>query len=169
MYCNVNCNFIDDCTFIIKLIISAFCYRYFHNPKPPIDVIQDNQDQLHQCVIEGLKSKAIAQTISINFRHDVYKYIFLEKGEKAVEKNWQLLENNYFMKCNFPQDWDKVLSKNGDGNRLRFPVKVRLFLSLSPKYLWVDNNNNVVEAPRSFSEKIHVSLKLVNLPFTNNT
>ena len=66
----------------------------------------------------------------------------------------------------FQQDWDIVLDGNGDGSKIRFPVKMRCFLSWSHRY-FVAKGNGLVEAPRSFTEK--VSFKFIKLPHTINS
>jgi len=128
---------------------SHFDYRYFNNPVPSMEILQENFDLLRTGIIEGLKSKITSQTLAINCRHDVFKYIFKGKGINAVEKNWQLFEKADFDKCRFPQDWDIVLDGSGDGSKIKFPVKMRCFLSWSQKYYTV-KDKDLVEAPRSF-------------------
>lgn len=69
----------------------------------------------------------------MEFRHDVFKYLFHNKGRKSPEKYWTLYEEGDFSKCQLPNLWNCVFDKHGDGHRMRFPVKMRTLLGRSPK------------------------------------
>ena len=51
------------------------------------------------------------------------------------EKNWTLYEEGDFSKCQIPNQWNCVFDKHGDGYRMRFPVKMRTLLVLSPQVM----------------------------------
>ena len=59
--------------------------------------------------------------------------MFHGKGREARQKGYILLEKTDFDRCKFPENWDVVCDSNGDGVRVKYPVKVRLFLSKSLK------------------------------------
>lgn len=89
-------------------------------------------DALHAVVLENLASKSMSPTI-IPFRHDVFQYLFREKGKKSQDLGNLLWEKQDFSRCSFPSDWDKLLDSLGDRVKIDFPVKTRLFILRSPK------------------------------------
>ncbi|XP_074632051.1 uncharacterized protein LOC141890466 [Acropora palmata] len=107
--------------------------RYFGSPRPQADTNQDCVDRLRVSVLEALKHKGPMQTVYLEFRHDVFKYLFNGEGRPAKEKNWHLYEADDFCRCKVINNWSCIFERHGDGVRIRFPVKMRKFLTLSPK------------------------------------
>ena len=65
------------------------------------------------------------------------------------------MDKEDFSKCSWPEKWDQVLDHLGDGIRISYPVKMRLFLGRSPK------NHTLIEGgttllPRYYIEKLSV-------------
>jgi hypothetical protein len=83
-------------------------------------------------LLEQLKSKSVLPTVII-FRHDVFNYFFKCKGEKSNDKGFILLNKEDFQPCCVPDKWDRVVDFIGDGVKIDFPIKLRPFLSWSPK------------------------------------
>jgi hypothetical protein len=67
------------------------------------------------------------------------------------------LEKSDFQICNFPGDWDEIADSIGDGLKIDFPVKVRPFLSWSPK-TYILKDGQVVVRPRYLPEKLSISI-----------
>lgn len=99
---------------------------------PSLEIISDGRDTLHCAVLEHLKSKSSLPT-TIPFRHDVFNYLFKDRGYKSNDRGYILLEKRDFDRCRFPSNWHQLVDVIGDGVQIDFPVKVRLFLSWSPK------------------------------------
>ncbi|XP_067026391.1 uncharacterized protein [Acropora muricata] len=59
-----------------------------------------------------------AQRITMEFIHDVFKYLFHSKGRKSPDENWTLYEQGDFSKCQIPNQWNCVFDKHGDGYRM---------------------------------------------------
>ena len=112
-------------------------------------------DRLRVSVLDCLRHKGPTQSLSLEFRHDVFKFLFHGKGRAAEEKNWTLFEEVDFSRCKFPSNWSCVFDKHGDGVRMRFPVKMRKFLTLSPK-TYQRMGESIVEASRAYTEKISI-------------
>lgn len=87
-------------------------------------------------------------------------YFTVKEGNR-LKKNWTLYEEGDFSKCQLPNQWNCVFDKHGDGYRMRFPVKMRTLLGLSPKS-HVKLGDKVVEKPRVYIEK--VSIKFIKVP-----
>ena len=112
-------------------------------------------NRLRLSLLDALQQKGPGRPISLEFRHDVFKYLFNGKGRLAKDKNWQLYEENDFSMCKLPSNWNCLFDKHGDGVKIMFPVKMRTFLSPSPKtYQMVAEA--IVEAPRTYPEKLSV-------------
>lgn len=118
-------------------------------------------DWLRHGILESLRHKSPEQRITMEFRHDVFKYLFHNKGRKSPEKYWTLYEEGDFSKCQLPNLWNCVFDKHGDGHRMRFPVKMRTLLGRSPKS-HEKLGDKVVEKPRVYIEK--VSIKFIKVP-----
>ena len=110
----------------------VFCCRAYLNPQPTAELVAAGRDMLHTAILENLKSKSILPTL-VNFRHDVFRYLFKNKGVKSEDGRHLLLEKDDFDRCHLPQQWDQILDRLGNGTRVEFLVKAKLFLSRSPK------------------------------------
>ena len=64
-----------------------------------------------------------------------------------------LLEKADFQRCLSPDQWDSIINSIGDVVKIDFPVKVRLFLSWSPKTHTL-TGKSIVSCPRYRPEKI---------------
>ena len=98
----------------LKINPSHTFSRYFASPKPELAIIQENVDRLRHGILECLRHKSPEQRITMEFRHDVFKYLFHSKGRKSPEKNWTLYEEGDFSKCQLPNQWNCVFDKHGD-------------------------------------------------------
>ena len=100
---------------------------------------------------------------------DVFNYLVEGKGRKI--NNYTMLEKGDFRRCAFPSEWDQLVDKLGDGIKIDFPVKVRLFISQGPKSHTM-TAGEIKEYPRSsvytVSNKLSVLLILTYMvnPFT---
>lgn len=138
------------------MIFSLF--RAYLNPKPTQELISSSVDALHAAILENLASKSLSPTI-IPFRHDVFQYLFRGKGKKSQDFGNVLLEKQDFSNCSLPIDWDRLLDSLGDGTLVEFPIKVRLFMSRSPKNHTVSKEKAIISSPRYFIEKLSINCK----------
>lgn len=133
-------------------------FRAFENPAlyVPDEIIQDSRDALACGILEQLKSRSILPTV-IPFRHDVFRYFFGGKGEKSNQRGAVLLQKSDFQACNFPNNWDRVMDSIGDSLAIDFPIKLRPFLSWSPKTYEL-RDGQVIPSPRYRPEKLSISM-----------
>lgn len=89
----------------------------------------------------------------MEFRYDVFKYLFYNKGRKLFEKYWILYEEGDFSKCQFFNLWNCVFDKYGDGYRMRFFVKMRILFGRFFKS-YEKLGDKVVEKLRVYIEKV---------------
>ena len=110
-------------------------------------------------VAQALKSSRTRQTITVEFRQDVFEYLIGDKGYR--EGQWRVLEKEDFLEEYFfqPTEWDSLLDSHGQGTKIYYPVKVRHYISWSPKgYIKSQNQLALTEAPRSYQEKLSVKI-----------
>lgn len=127
------------------------------NPRPTAELVAAGIDMLHIAILENLKSKSILPT-QVNFRHDVFRYLFKSKGVESEDGRHLLLEKDDFARCHLPQQWDQLLDRLGNGTKVEFPVKAKLFLSCSPKTHQVIGGK-IVLMQRYQIEKLSISCK----------
>lgn len=127
-------------------------HRAFSKPNPDAELVAAGVDALHVAILENLASRSTLAT-TICFRHDVFNYLFEGKGTKI--NNHTMLEKGDFQRCVFPNEWDQLVDKLGDGVKIEFPVKVRLFISQGPKSHTM-TAGEIKESPRYYIEKLSV-------------
>lgn len=145
----------------IPLFVSILFYRTFLKPNLGKELICAGIDALHVAVLENLASKSTLPTI-IQFRHDVFNYLFNDNGKRVDGRNI-FLDKEDFSRCSLPEEWDQLVDKLGDGVRVPFPVKARSFISKSPKKHTLIAGE-IKEPPRFYLEKI--SINCMKQPFS---
>lgn len=89
----------------------------------------------------------------MKFREDVFTYLF--KGKGQTDSMWQVLKRFDFDRRFFPDGWESLLDPHGQGTKVFYPVKIRHFISWSPKGHFVDGRSgDVVPAHRAYLEKM---------------
>ena len=73
--------------------LQPFC-RYFENPTPDRDVVIHKVSHFRVAVAYALKGSKVCQTLMVEFRQDVYFYLFGHKGYQ--QGNWRVLEKDDF-------------------------------------------------------------------------
>ena len=137
-------------------------YRFFTNPVPEEDVIFSEVAVLRIAVEQHLKSKA-RLPVTITLRGDVYKFLFKTKG--SMQAGWHLLTKEDFPAKYFPLFWDHFADSHGQGIKVMYPMKVRHFISWSPKKYNVLRDHH--PSPRAFQEKFTFSFVRIALGDTS--
>ncbi|CAB4031576.1 Hypothetical predicted protein, partial [Paramuricea clavata] len=112
--------------------LNALALRTYWNPQPTAELVSAGTDMLHTAILDNLKSKSVFPTV-VNFRHDVFRYLFKDRGVESEDGRHLLLNRDDFSRCKLPPEWDQLLDRLGNGTKVEFPVKAKLFLSQSPK------------------------------------
>lgn len=89
-------------------------------------------------VLLKLKSKSRFNVI-LDFDYDCFRFLFCGKGREGREKGYILLDRDDFERCNFFENWDRVIDCNGDGVKVKYLFKVRIFLVKLLKIFFVIN------------------------------
>ena len=124
-------------------------------------MVQQCVDRLRMTVLDGLRHKGPEQRIVLEFRHDVFKYLFHGMGRRAEQKLWSLYEEKDFSRCGLPQDWNSLFDCHADGVKVKFPLKMRAFLGRSPKN-YKKKGREIVAIPQAYVEKI--SIVFIKIP-----
>ena len=69
----------------------------------------------------------------IEMRHDVFRFLFKNKGEQSKRRGWLELRRQDFSNCELPQAWDSYVDHLGDGKKVVYPILVRPVLQRGPK------------------------------------
>ena len=137
-----------------KAYTAMFLFRTYERPVISQARLQENIDHLLLAITSKLKSKS-REPSTLFFHHDCYRFLFQGKGRASKDGKSTMLEKQDFGRCNFHNLWDQCLDKNGDGARIKFPVKVHLNLSWSPKVSAIEHGI-LVNPPRMPLEKLTI-------------
>ena len=110
---------------------------------------------------QHLKSKS-RLPVTIKFRGDAYRHLFKNKGQ--IRDGYHFLEKADFPPKFFPQFWDYGADSHGQGIKVFYPMKIRHFISWSPKKYRVEDHN---PSSRAFQEKLTFSFVKVALGDTS--
>ena len=152
--------FFKNYTFNSNFILHNFC-SYLNSPKLGKDMIEECVDRICVSLMDALRHKGQEQRLTLEFQHDVYKYLFHSKGRTAEEKNRNSFYENDFYRCRLSTNWNSIYDKHEDGVKIRFPLKLRTLFQLSPR-TYKRVGETIVEAQRAFIEK--VSIKFIPVP-----
>ncbi|XP_022793070.1 uncharacterized protein LOC111332072 [Stylophora pistillata] len=150
-----------DCTWEPQENVSLDCIRFFENPSPEQSLLFDECATLRVAVEQHLKSKS-RLPVTIKFRGDAYRRLFKNKGQ--IRDRYHFLEKADFPPKFFPQFWDYCADSHGQGIKVYYPMKIRHFVSWSPKKYRVEDHN---PSPRAFQEKLTFSFIKVALGDTS--
>lgn len=144
------------------LLICNMHDRQFHHPVPSDSVIREAVGNFTSTLDRTLRKPCIADTkVKIQFRHDVYRYLFNNKTELVLDD----FDERYF-----PLGWNQCCKKHGRdnpsyfGHNIDFPLTVKLHLTWTGRNGFIKlPDGTVLQKPRTFLEMITVTLVKVNL------
>ena len=140
------------CLLLLCMHVSSN-HRSYHHPQPQRRIILDTVSNFISSIKHSLKLG-----ICIEFRSDVFNFLFSGKGE-VPESGLGLLYNRIdFDSRYFTEDWWIAYDKLGDGCCIDYPIRMRPSLKYGPKYYSKNSNNVVVEKSRDFTEVLYIML-----------
>ena len=126
------------------------------NPKSEPDDILSAVGRLRHEVQCSLRTRTTAK-LSLYFPHKVYNFLFGGKGKRTERRGYSMFSSGDYDPKYFPQGWDMLLDKEGEGLRVGYPVLMRPHLHKSPKmYIQSATGSSFVEAPIHYEAKIFV-------------
>lgn len=132
--------------------------RKFYNPTPAIRSISDSTCNLIYA-IKGSLRKGITRCnkLAVEFRHDVFKYLFGGKGKRIAGKRGMEYSEDDFCNEHFPTDWHKCYNRSKECCYVAFPVTMYVYVKFSP-ITYSMSGSDLVECKRDFKEVLHISL-----------
>jgi hypothetical protein len=70
---------------------------------------------------------------------------------------FKFYEREDFARCNFSAKWDQYLNKHGDGVKIKFPIKMKIHLSQSPK-VSISHDNELIPGKECTWSALHSTL-----------
>ena len=119
--------------------------------------MENSVDRLRREFVACLKHKWPNQRLTIEFRHDVYNYLFHGKGTPAEQESWTIFEEGHLNLCKLLPNGKGLFDQNGDGVKMMFAIKMKKYLGRSPKnFQRKAGTQSIVETPRSYVGKISI-------------
>jgi hypothetical protein len=88
---------------------------------------------------------------------DIWRYIVHGKGIPSQHRGHQMLQKDDLNKLSLPNHWWYYLDKNGEGQAIDFPLKIKPVLGWTPAHYSVVNCN-IEPAPRVPLEKLCITI-----------
>lgn len=86
--------------------------------------------------------------------HDIFRFLFNDKGHPANMTGAILLDQHDFDRIPLlDESWWYSLNKNGEGNKVDFPIRAKPILRKSTLHYTLDKNSALVQGP-SFVQEI---------------
>ena len=151
-----------QCT--IKLILSCYDYRLFDTPNPPDDIIAHTVGNFTLAIDRSLRAGTTKSTqVSIEFRHDVFKYFFNNKTSLSAED----FPSKWFVdgwdQCYFERRGHNEQHKHYNGYRVLYPVTVNSkHLAWSRTKFCKNSSSNIVSKRQVFVEIVSFSIRKVS-------
>jgi len=99
--------------------------------------------------------------VRLFFRLDVFRFLFGGKG--VSREGWIFLEKEDFPSAYFPLGWDSWVDSHGQGMKVFYPLRVKPFISWSPKKYGVGMDGVSFLLPRAFQENVSFNFTKVAL------
>ena len=136
------------------------CIELFNRPSPDVAVIQENVCSFRVAVERHLKSRS-RLPVRLFFRGDVFRFLFTGKG--VIREGWTFFEKDDFNAVYFPLGWDSWVDSHGQGMKVFYPMRVKTFISWSPKKYEMGVGGIPVLLPRAYQENISFNFTKVAL------
>lgn len=131
----------------------------FEDPCPSYRLVADSVSNFIAEVHRSLKLGVnINCRFSVDFRIDVFNFLFNGKGNMPPSGRGNFFELTDFSNLYFPADWYVVYDKLGNGCKVVFPVRLESKVKYSSPVYSKKSDGSIVLMPKSFTEMIYVSL-----------
>lgn len=99
--------------------------------------------------------------VRLFFRGDVYRFLFPGKG--VTREGWTFFEKDDFNPVYFPLGWDSWVDSHGQGMKVFYPLRVKTFISWSPKKYEMGTGGIPALLQRAYQENISFNFTKVAL------
>ena len=108
-------------------------------------------------VTRTLRAGAVRNTkFMVEFRTDVFKFLFGGKGERASSSHGHLYQLTDFDIKYFATGWHQCWDRLGDGCEVNFPIQLYSTVKYSPLSYSLDSNGCPVPKSRYYNEVVSV-------------
>ena len=90
--------------------------------------------------------------------HDVWRYIVNGKGTASLHRGHQMFQKDDLHKLALPYHWWYYFDKNGEGQAIDFPIKIKAVIGWTQAHYMCLNKDSIVQAPRMPLEKLSISI-----------
>lgn len=145
----------DECTWEPKENIPEFLLRtLYDSPEVAPERLTKARAEFLSGLKLKLKSKSVDPMMTCNCDHDIFRYIFNNKGYPSELRGAIMLDKEDFSRFLLPTSWYYCLDKSGEGREVEFPVRAKLHLKKSTKHFILNNSGILVEAPTYLFEVV---------------
>ena len=129
-------------------------------PRPDVVVIQVAVELLRVAVERHLNSKC-RLAVKDSFRFDVFRFLF---GNKEISKDeWLFFTKGDLIPQYFSPDWDSWENSRGQGIKVFYPIRMKVFLSWSPTKYQRGSHGSSVLCLQVFEENLYFNFTKVDL------
>lgn len=136
------------------------CIELYWRPRPDLSLVRENIVCFRIAVERHLKSQS-RLPVRIFLRGDVFRFLLAGKG--VSRQGWLFFEKNDFPLHYFPLGWDSWVDSHGQGMKVFYPMKVKTFISWSPKKYGQGMDGVSFLLQRAFQENITFNFTKVSL------
>ena len=73
-----------------------------------------------------LRSKTLDPVLTLECKHDLFRYLFRNKGYPSEVRGAIMLNMEDFVRLPMPLSWNCTLNRNGDGYCVEFPIRATI-------------------------------------------
>lgn len=134
------------------------CFRSFDNPpKPSQAKLEEVCREFYHGILSSLRAKSLSP-VYIKMDLDLWRYFSFNRGAESQHTGYQLYqieEFSWFEKV--PQNWWYFLNRDGEGQAVKPPLKIKPVLSWTPA-IQVFREGTLMPSPRMSLEKMCVDI-----------
>ena len=141
-----------------KLMGKAKCFRSFKRPpKPSQAKLEEASREFYHGILSALRAKSLSP-VYVKMDLDLWRYVSFNRGAESQHAGYQLYQIEDFSRFEkLPQNWWYFLNRDGEGQAVKSPLKIKPVLSWTPA-IQVFTGSKLLPSPRMPLEKICVDI-----------
>ena len=140
-----------------NITVKIETHRYYADPQPSVRDILDSTSALTAAISRSLKMGVNRGChISVNFRTDVFNFLFKYKGSEYSHGPGRIFEREDLDMNFFSTDWYRVHDKLGDGCEVQFPIRLQSRLKWAQTVFIRDDQSGQIHPKNKTFEEVCV-------------
>lgn len=141
-----------------KLMGEANYFKSFESPPKPSDAkLEEASREFYHGILSSLRAKFLSP-VYVKMDLDLLRYVSVNGGTESRHAGYRLYQIEDFSRLNeLPQNWWYFLNRDGEGQAVKPPLKIRRFPSWTPA-IQVFREGKLLPSPRMPLEKICVDI-----------